>query len=60
MGKTKETKQRMKLELSSDAKKIIAGMKKVREDLIEYKKAKNSPLVVSRNGKIEFIDPFTL
>jgi len=35
-------------------------MKKVREDLIAYKKSKNSPLVVLRDGKIEFIDPFTL
>lgn len=60
MGKTKGTKQIKKVELSDDAKKIIAGMDKVREDLIAYKKAKNSPLVVSRNGKIEFIDPFTL
>ena len=60
MGKAKGTKQIKKVELSDDAKKIIAGMDKVREDLIAYKKAKNSPLVVSRNGKIEFIDPFTL
>ena len=60
MGKTKGTKQIKKVELSDDAKKIIAGMDKVREDLIAYKKAKNSPLVVSRNGKIEFIDPSTL
>lgn len=60
MGKTKGTKQIKKVELSDDAKKIIAGMNKVREDLIAYKKSKNSPLVVSRNGKIELIDPFTL
>lgn len=60
MGKTKGTKPIKKVELSEDAKKIIAGINKVREDLIAYKKAKNSPLVVSRNGKIELIDPFTL
>ena len=49
-----------KVKLSSEAQKIISGMKKVREDLIAYKISKNSPLVVLRDGKIEFIDPFTL
>jgi len=49
-----------KVKLSSEAKKIIAGMKKVRKDLIAYKKSKNSPLVVMRDGKIEYVDPFTL
>ena len=60
MGKTKESKLVKKVKLSEDAQKIILGMDKVWKDLIAYKKAKNSPLVVSRNGKIEFIDPFTL
>ena len=60
MAKKGKVNKVSRLKLSLDAQKIIAGMKKVREDLIEYKKAKNSPLVVSRNGKIEFIDPFTL
>ena len=60
MGKVKGTEPVKKIVLSDNAKKIIAGMKKVREDLIAYKKSKNSPLVVLRDGKIEFIDPFTL
>ncbi len=60
MGKVKGTKPAKKIVLSDNAKKIISGMKKVREDLIAYKKSKNSPLVVLRDGKIEFIDPFTL
>jgi hypothetical protein len=60
MGKVKGTEPVKKLVLSDNAKKIIAGMKKVREDLIAYKKSKNSPLVVLQDGKIEFIDPFTL
>ena len=60
MGKVKGTESVKKIVLSDNAKKIIAGMKKVREDLIAYKKSKNSPLVVLRDGKIEFIDPFTL
>ena len=60
MGKVKGTEPVKKIVLSDNAKKIISGMKKVREDLIAYKKSKNSPLVVLRNGKIEFVDPFTL
>jgi hypothetical protein len=60
MGKVKGTEPVKKLVLSDNAKKIISGMKKVREDLIAYKKSKNSPLVVLKDGKIEFIDPFTL
>ena len=60
MGKVKGTEPVKKIVLSDNAKKIISGMKKVREDLIAYKKSKNSPLVVLRGGKIEFIDPFTL
>ncbi len=49
-----------KVKLSSEAQKIIDNMDKVWRDLIAYKKSKNSPLVVLRDGKIEFIDPFTL
>jgi hypothetical protein len=60
MGKTKKTKPEKKLELSEDLQKIMANLDKVRRDLIAYKKSKNSPLVISRNGKIEFVDPFTL
>lgn len=60
MGKVKGTEPVKKLVLSDNAKKIIAGMKRVREDLIAYKKSKNSPLVILRNGKIELVDPFTL
>lgn len=60
MGKIKGTEPVKKIVLSDNAKKIIAGMKKVRKDLIAYKKSKNSPLVVMRDGKIEYVDPFTL
>lgn len=49
-----------KVKLSSEAQKIIDNMDKVRRDLIAYKKSKNSPLVIMRDGKIEFVDPFTL
>jgi hypothetical protein len=60
MGKTKANSTQKKLKPSSEAQKIIENMDKVWRDLIAYKKSKNSPLVVLRDGKIEFIDPFTL
>jgi hypothetical protein len=60
MGKPKEIENKKKGPLSPDAQKVIANMDKVWKDLIVYKKSKNSPLVISRNGKIEFVDPFTL
>jgi hypothetical protein len=60
MGKTKADSTQKKLKPSSEAQKIIDNMDKVWRDLIAYKKSKNSPLVVLRDGKIEFIDPFTL
>ena len=60
MGKVKGTEPVKKLVLSDNAQKIIDNMDKVWRDLIAYKKSKNSPLVVLRDGKIEFIDPFTL
>ena len=60
MGKTKEDSTQKKLKPSSEAQKIIDNMDKVWRDLIAYKKSKNSPLVVLRDGKIELVDPFTL
>ena len=60
MGKTKTNSTQKKLKPSSEAQKIIDNMDKVWRDLIAYKKSKNSPLVVLRDGKIELVDPFTL
>ena len=37
--------------------KILKGLEKVREKLIEFKKQKNSELVVMRDGKIVRIKP---
>jgi len=50
----------MKFELSEHAKKIIDGMEKVKQDLLAFKRSKNSPLVVMREGRIINLDPFTL
>lgn len=37
--------------------KIITGLEKVRERLIEFKKQKNSEIVIMKNGKIVKIKP---
>lgn len=41
-------------------KKIIDAMDKVYEDLIAFKKIKNSDLVVMKDGKIVRINPHSL
>ena len=37
--------------------KIVKGLEEAYRRLVEYKKQKNSPLVVSRNGEVLEIDP---
>jgi hypothetical protein len=37
--------------------KIVKGLEEVYKRLVEFKKQKNTPLVVSRNGKIIEINP---
>jgi cell division protein FtsI/penicillin-binding protein 2 len=50
-----------KIEIINDeSAKIIKGLEKVYEKLLEYKKAKNSVLVVLRNNKIVKIKPENL
>jgi hypothetical protein len=41
----------------STSEKLEIGMKLVKADLIAYKKAKNSELVVMRGGKIVYLKP---
>lgn len=36
---------------------IARGLKKAREEMIKFKKFKNTPIVVSKNGKIIEIHP---
>ena len=38
--------------------KILFGLEKTYENLIEYKKQKNSPLVMMKDGKITRIKPW--
>ena len=37
--------------------KVIEGLKSSREKLITFKREKNSPIVVSKNGKITHVKP---
>ncbi len=46
--------------LSENAIKIINNMDKVWKDLLAFKRSKNSPIVVMREGRIVNLDPFTL
>ncbi|NLB64055.1 MAG: hypothetical protein GX801_08120 [Fibrobacter sp.] len=38
-------------------KKILAGLELAYERMVEFKKSKNSKIVVSQNGKIMLLDP---
>jgi len=42
-------------EMSEFAKKVLTGLMLTRERLIEFKKQKNTPLVISKDGKIVWI-----
>ena len=46
-----------KYELSPEQAKILAGMDKVYENLIAFKKKMNSELVIMRDGKIVHVKP---
>ncbi|HXA00729.1 MAG TPA: hypothetical protein VNW99_02005 [Cytophagaceae bacterium] len=44
-------------EFKEERDKIIKGLELAYKKLVEFKKQKNSPLVVSENGKILELDP---
>jgi hypothetical protein len=53
-----ESTKTIKIKTSlSTLDKIEIGMKLVKADLIAYKKAKNSDLVVMQGGKIVYLKP---
>jgi hypothetical protein len=54
MANTKSSQVRKNM---TTAEKLEIGMKLVKADLIAYKKAKNSPLVVMQGDKIVYIKP---
>ena len=44
-------------ELKEKREKIVKGLELAYKRLIAYKKIKNTPLIVSRNGKVIELDP---
>ncbi|EIJ37315.1 hypothetical protein [Galbibacter orientalis] len=46
-----------KSELKEDRKKIIAGLEKAYQKLVEFKRYKKSPLIIAKNGEIQEIAP---
>lgn len=44
-------------EFDEETQKIIAGLELAYQRMIEFKKSKNSKLVVVRDGKIVLLDP---
>ena len=57
MENTNSEKLVEQIELSEDAKLIIASMEIVKEDVIASHKKTNTPLVISVDGKIVHIKP---
>ncbi len=46
-----------KEQLKEERDRIVKGLEETYKRLIEYKKQKNSPIIVVRNGKIVAVDP---
>jgi sulfur carrier protein ThiS len=45
--------------MNETSEKIIRGLELTYKKMIEFKKSKNSPVVVSQNGKVVELDPNT-
>lgn len=46
-----------KEQLKEERDRIVKGLEETYKRLVEFKKRNNSPMIVTRNGKIEAIDP---
>jgi imidazolonepropionase-like amidohydrolase len=46
-----------KEQLKEERDRIVKGLEETYRRLVEYKKQKNSPMIVVRNGKIVAVDP---
>lgn len=57
MDNTKSKQLIHNIELSKDAKIILASMDKVKADIIESHKKTNTPLLISIDGRIVHIKP---
>jgi uncharacterized coiled-coil DUF342 family protein len=47
-------------QLKEERDKIVKGLEETYKKLVEYKKQKNSPMVVIRNGEIAEVDPYDI
>ena len=43
--------------LKEQREKIVKGLELTYQKLVEFKKSKNSPLIVSKNGKVTAVKP---
>ena len=46
-----------KKQIQEIREKIIKGLEETYKSLVEYKKQKNSPLIISRDGKVVEVNP---
>ncbi|UCS95532.1 hypothetical protein KZP23_11210 [Echinicola marina] len=46
-----------KEQLKEERDRIVKGLEETYKRLVEFKKQKQSPMIVTRNGKIEAVDP---
>ena len=46
------------MEKINERNKIIKGLELAYQRMVEFKKSKNSPIVVSKDGKVVKLDPF--
>jgi imidazolonepropionase-like amidohydrolase len=46
-----------KEQLKEERDRIVEGLEETYRRLVEYKKQKNSPMIVVRNGKVVAVDP---
>lgn len=44
-------------EIKEQSRKIIEGLEKAYEKMVEYKRYKKSPLIISRNGEVVEVSP---
>ncbi len=46
--------------LKEERDKIVMGLEETYKRLVEFKKQKNSPMIVMRDGKIVALDPYEI
>lgn len=46
-----------KEQLKEERDKIVKGLEETYKKLVEFKKQKNSPLIIIRDGKVVAVDP---